>query len=153
MGVSWGGVGHGSQCHCGNKEPPPGKILHNDAQCTADACSGNKTENCGGNWRTQVYSVACPAAPPPAPSTKAVWIPPGSWVPWNTSGNATSHNGPQVLHNKYDLHEIPLFARAGAVVPVRTLARRQVHSQQPEAMSCQCFAMRRKGQTSRQPVN
>ena len=65
MGVSWGGIGHGSQCRCGNMIPPTSKILHNDPECTRHNCSGNQTENCGGNWRDQVYSLTHSLTHPP----------------------------------------------------------------------------------------
>jgi hypothetical protein len=124
FGVGWGGVGHGSQCLCGNKEPPAAKLLQNDKECTHYPCSGNASENCGGNWRTQAYTLECAALPPPAPTTKTVWIPPGDWLPWNASriikGGTT---GALLEHQMYELHEIPLFAKAGAVVPTQTMAK------------------------------
>lgn len=133
MGVGWGGVGQGSNCLCGNGKPAPDKILKDDATCNVDPCSGNKTENCGGNWRTQVYSIECPAEPPPPPSTKTVWIPPGDWHPWNTSSSTTSRAGTCIIHGglsgvvledlPYDLHEIPIFVKAGAVVPTQSMAK------------------------------
>lgn len=59
FGVGWGGAGHGSNCLCGNAVPPQSKILTNDKECTAHACSGNNTQNCGGNWRTWNSFVVC----------------------------------------------------------------------------------------------
>ena len=124
FGVGWGGVGHGSQCLCGNQEPPAAKLLKNDPECSRHPCSGNMTENCGGNWRTQVYTVDCGPASPPVPSTSQIWVPPGTWLPWNASriihGGAT---GTLLQDQAYELDEIPLFAKAGAVVPTQTMAK------------------------------
>ena len=128
MGVAWGGVGHGSQCLCGNTAPPPSKVLRNDPECTAQPCSGNKTQNCGGNWRTQVYQVDCKAQSTPPPATKTIWVPPGDWVQWNTSSSSSqiihgADTGVVVKDRRYALHEIPIFARAGAVVPTQTMEK------------------------------
>eukprot|EP01043_Picozoa_sp_COSAG02_P026120 COSAG02_NODE_1495_length_12314_cov_33.691691_3_plen_458_part_00 len=128
MGVGWGGKGHGSQCLCGNTPPPPTRVLHNDQECTTQPCSGNKTQNCGGNWRTQVYSVVCKSQPPPPPAKKTVWLPPGAWVPWNTSSTSSriihgAETGVVIKDQPYALHEIPIFSKAGAVVPTQTMAK------------------------------
>jgi alpha-glucosidase (family GH31 glycosyl hydrolase) len=126
MGVGWGGSGHGSNCLCGNHAPDPERILHNDPECTAHACSGNATQRCGGNWRTQVYSVHCAAQPPAPPSTKTVWIPPGDWLTFTSNASTLIHGGDKgilLTGLSYELDEIPLFARAGAVVPTQTMAQ------------------------------
>jgi len=44
-----------------------------------------------------------------------VWIPPGTWVEW-FSGLALS--GPQVVTRAYALTDIPVFVRAGAILPL-----------------------------------
>eukprot|EP01043_Picozoa_sp_COSAG02_P045980 COSAG02_NODE_4258_length_5577_cov_35.451625_5_plen_432_part_01 len=124
MGVGWGGKGHGSQCLCGNTPPPPNRVLRNDQECTAQPCSGNKNQNCGGNWRTQVYSVVCKAQPPAPPATKTIWIPPGDWVDWTSSRIIHgAETGVVIKDQPYALHEIPIFSRAGAVVPTQTMAK------------------------------
>ena len=128
MGVAWGGVGHGSQCLCGNTAPPPSKVLRNDPECTAQPCSGNKTQNCGGNWRIQVFQVDCKTQLTPPPATKTIWMPPGDWVDWNTSSSSSqiirgADTGVVIKDRPYALHEIPMFARAGAVVPTQTMEK------------------------------
>ena len=49
---------------------------------------------------------------------KEVWVPPGNWIEHETGsvvkGNA---DGSTVLVKQYDLSEIPVFVRAGAVIP------------------------------------
>eukprot|EP01051_Picozoa_sp_SAG22_P005792 SAG22_NODE_356_length_11774_cov_17.345353_9_plen_223_part_00 len=122
-GVGWGGAGHGSNCLCGNTEPPKDKLLHGDKECTAHTCSGNATETCGGNWRTQVFSIHCAPAPPAAAQAKTVWIPPGDWLPFNSSqvitGGPATAGGKLLTSLVYELHEIPLFVRAGSVIPTQ----------------------------------
>jgi hypothetical protein len=94
------------------------KLLQNDKECTHYPCSGNASENCEGNWRTQAYTLECAALPPPAPTTKTVWIPLGDWLLWNASRIIKGGTSGALLeHQTYELHEIPLFAKVGAVVP------------------------------------
>eukprot|EP00727_Mastigamoeba_balamuthi_P005553 m51a1_g1617 putative glycosyl hydrolases 31 family protein (869) ;mRNA; r:217912-221125 len=47
-------------------------------------------------------------------STKNIWIPAGTWVE-TSSGNVFT--GPQTLQRQYALEEIPVFVRAGSVIP------------------------------------
>jgi alpha-glucosidase (family GH31 glycosyl hydrolase) len=49
-------------------------------------------------------------------ATISIWIPPGSWV---ELGTGVVHQGGSnvVLTRAFDLREIPVFARAGAVIP------------------------------------
>lgn len=50
-------------------------------------------------------------------ATKDIWLPPGSWVDFNT---AEVHAGPARLNQvPYKMSQIPMFARAGAVIPMR----------------------------------
>lgn len=44
-----------------------------------------------------------------------VWIPPGQWIHWYTG---RLYEGPRVVAQVTPLDEIPLFARAGAIVPM-----------------------------------
>lgn len=61
-----------------------------------------------------------------------VWIPPGVWVEW--FGGAV-FTGPQMITRYYALNEIPVFVRAGTIIPMLPLdkpllgsARQQYHS-------------------------
>ena len=149
MAIDSAGPGPGkwdSACRCGT-EPPPAARKLDDSACNA-GCSGNRSEACGGVWNASVYEIHCPGASPchpiqcpaaPLSPRKDIWIPPGQWLPWNTSWTApskktssTSHGsmptqmvtGPTVLVGlQFALHEIPLFVKAGAVVPTRTMRR------------------------------
>jgi hypothetical protein len=62
-----------------------------------------------------------PADPKTGLATKDVWIPPGQWYYFDT-GEAVM--GPRWIHLAVGLDTIPLFARAGAIVP---LAKRALH--------------------------
>jgi alpha-glucosidase len=48
---------------------------------------------------------------------KKIWIPEGSYVSW-ISGEVVK--GPQIVQRHFTLHEMPLFAKAGAIIPMRT---------------------------------
>merc|ERR1711871_360590 len=53
---------------------------------------------------------------------KDIWLPPGQWVEWTHGRAATLKAGKDGLHlaaQKYSNVEIPIFARAGAVIPLR----------------------------------
>ena len=52
-------------------------------------------------------------------SRKDLWVPEGSWVEW---GGAATHVGPAVLSRNYTLSEVPILVKAGAVVPLKTMA-------------------------------
>lgn len=52
-------------------------------------------------------------------NTKPVWLPEGSWTNWN---GTQSWSGPTVVDNVlYGLQDIPLFAKAGCVIPMKTM--------------------------------
>lgn len=46
---------------------------------------------------------------------RQVWLPPGRWIDW---WSGAVHQGPQTLRVSAPLDTIPLFARAGAIVPL-----------------------------------
>ena len=53
-----------------------------------------------------------------------IWIPPGKWLPWNASAEISGGASGVVLKaQQFALNEIPLFARAGAVVPTQTMRK------------------------------
>lgn len=47
-----------------------------------------------------------------------IWIPEGSWVEW---GGEVTHVGPMILTKSYSQREVPVFVKAGAVVPLKTM--------------------------------
>jgi hypothetical protein len=58
--------------------------------------------------------LVAPVGSPGDPATKTVWFPPGEWVDFFTGER---HRGPAVEELTVPLGRIPVFARAGAVVP------------------------------------
>jgi len=53
-------------------------------------------------------------------SQKDIWLPPGTWVEWFSAKIfEVGPNGLRLTGRQYSLTDIPLFARAGAVVPLR----------------------------------
>ena len=51
-------------------------------------------------------------------TTKTVWVPPGTWVEEATGALLQgAQDGSTKLTKQFDLSEIPLFVRAGAIIP------------------------------------
>lgn len=65
-----------------------------------------------------VAPVVTPANSNSSLALKSVWLPPGTWVDLNSNAMHPS-DGTVTLQKAYDLREIPVFARAGAVLTFR----------------------------------
>jgi len=63
-----------------------------------------------------VSPVAAPADSATGLATRTTWLPPGEWVEW---GSGARLRGPGEVARTYALDEIPLFVRAGAVIPMQ----------------------------------
>jgi alpha-glucosidase len=63
-----------------------------------------------------VSPIAEPADTSTGLATRTTWLPPGDWIEW---GSGALLHGPGEVVRTYLLDEIPLFARAGAVVPMQ----------------------------------
>ena len=61
---------------------------------------------------------------------KAIWLPPDT--AWLDLLTGTLESGPQRLNRSYSLNQLPLFAKAGAVLPTRALAAQ--HQNYPDAI-------------------
>jgi alpha-glucosidase (family GH31 glycosyl hydrolase) len=48
-------------------------------------------------------------------ATKSIWIPEGEWIEWSSG---THLKGPAKMERSYALNEIPVFVRAGAIIPM-----------------------------------
>jgi alpha-glucosidase len=48
-------------------------------------------------------------------SAKTIWLPPGEWIEWFTG---TRLRGPAVMDRKFSLGQIPVYVKAGAVIPM-----------------------------------
>ncbi|HRX87175.1 MAG TPA: glycoside hydrolase family 31 protein, partial [Phycisphaerae bacterium] len=68
-----------------------------------------------------VAPVTEPASAFSGCSELQVWIPPGQWVNWFTD---EVYDGPALVPLQVPLNEIPLFARAGAIIPAGEAAQR-----------------------------
>jgi alpha-glucosidase (family GH31 glycosyl hydrolase) len=60
--------------------------------------------------------LVAPVAAPGDPAEVDVWFPPGTWVDWFTGER---HRGPTVEKLSVPLDRMPVFARAGAVIPTQ----------------------------------
>ena len=56
-------------------------------------------------------------------SSRSIWLPKGEWVAWESPSQGTSAllQGPTVVTREFGLSEVPVFVRAGACIPTRTM--------------------------------
>jgi alpha-glucosidase len=67
-----------------------------------------------------VAPMAAPINPSNLLAKKKIWLPAGAWVEWFTG--ATLH-GPAVVEREFALDEIPVFVKAGAILPMQPKMR------------------------------
>ena len=62
--------------------------------------------------------IVCPVVAPADKITglanKAVWVPEGDWIEWQTG---THLHGPTTVQRNFSISQIPVYVRAGAIVP------------------------------------
>ncbi len=63
-----------------------------------------------------VSPVTAPADSATGLATRTTWLPPGDWIEWDSGARL---HGPGEVTRTYLLDEIPLFVRAGAVIPMQ----------------------------------
>ena len=63
-----------------------------------------------------VQPVVAPIASGETTTSSTTWLPPGRWVTWS---GQQEHSGGADVTAAYTIREIPMFVRAGAVVPMR----------------------------------
>jgi alpha-glucosidase (family GH31 glycosyl hydrolase) len=67
--------------------------------------------------------VAAPVIKPVNKTTglasQKMWVPPGEWILWQTG---ESHSGPQTINMQAKQTDIPVLVKAGAVLPLKTMA-------------------------------
>ena len=68
-----------------------------------------------------VAPLAAEMSPETLLATKAVWLPPGEWYEYFTGSRL---RGPAVLTRSFALEEVPVYVRAGAVIPMQPAMRR-----------------------------
>ena len=49
-------------------------------------------------------------------ATEQIWLPPGEWIEWPTGKHFT---GPVAMERSFSMDEIPVYVRAGAIVPMQ----------------------------------
>jgi alpha-glucosidase len=68
-----------------------------------------------------VRPITAPMSPDTLLAHQRLWLPPGDWYEWFTG---TRLHGPAVVTRAFALDEIPVYVRAGAIVPMATTALR-----------------------------
>ncbi len=67
-----------------------------------------------------VAPVVAPVDPERETARQRVWLPPGRWVEWSTG---TTLDGPTWLDRDFGIEEIPVYVKAGAIVPMQPKVR------------------------------
>jgi alpha-glucosidase (family GH31 glycosyl hydrolase)/tetratricopeptide (TPR) repeat protein len=63
-----------------------------------------------------VAPVVAPVSAQSLLATKSIWLPPGTWIEWFTG---TRLEGPAKIERTFTLNEIPVYVKAGAIVPMQ----------------------------------
>lgn len=63
-----------------------------------------------------VAPITAPASEETSLAGKTVWLPPGTWIEWFTGSVLT---GPARFERSFALSEIPVYVKAGAVIPMQ----------------------------------
>jgi len=63
-----------------------------------------------------VAPVTSPVDADTSVATRPVWLPPGTWVEWFSGATL---DGPRRVERAFGLDEIPVYAKAGAIVPMQ----------------------------------
>jgi hypothetical protein len=59
------------------------------------------------------------------PATKSLWLPEGTWIEWFTGATL---RGPGLFNRSFALNEIPIYVKAGSVIPMQP---KMQHSELP----------------------
>ena len=68
-----------------------------------------------------VHPITVPAEDSRGVVRQVTWLPPGHWVAWDTG---TEHEGGRTVEGSYGIDQVPVFARAGAIIPMGVAAGR-----------------------------
>ena len=79
----------------------------------ADEAYSNKNEYVYGQ-NLIVDPVVAPGDKVTGLVKESVWLPPGDWVEWQTG---TAFKGPTTVDREFSIRQIPVYARAGAIIP------------------------------------
>ena len=67
-----------------------------------------------------VAPIATPVSDDTRLATKNIWLPPGTWIEWVTGAELT---GPARVERGFAIDEIPVYVKAGSVVPMQPKMR------------------------------
>lgn len=67
-----------------------------------------------------VAPVTAPMSEQSRLSTKSIWLPPGTWIEWFTGAQL---QGPAKMDRSFALDEIPVYVKAGAIIPMQPKMR------------------------------
>jgi alpha-glucosidase len=77
--------------------------------------------NANGEYAFGDSLIAAPVTSPRDPASqlakRSVWLPPGEWIEWPTGARL---HGPALMDRTFRIDEIPVYAKAGAIVPMQT---------------------------------
>ncbi|MCG6955889.1 MAG: glycoside hydrolase family 31 protein [Gemmatimonadetes bacterium] len=68
-----------------------------------------------------VNPVSGPADTLSGLATQTTWLPPGDWIEWQTGARL---EGPATVERRYAMDQIPLFLKAGSVIPMQEATTR-----------------------------
>ncbi|HLJ74351.1 MAG TPA: TIM-barrel domain-containing protein [Thermoanaerobaculia bacterium] len=63
-----------------------------------------------------VAPIAAPVRDDSRVATQKIWLPPGTWIEWFTGAQL---QGPAKIERSFALDEIPVYVRAGAIIPMQ----------------------------------
>lgn len=63
-----------------------------------------------------VGPVVHPMDPSSQLTSEPIWIPAGEWIEWPTGKHFT---GPRMVHRSFSIDQIPVYVRAGAIIPMQ----------------------------------
>jgi alpha-glucosidase (family GH31 glycosyl hydrolase) len=71
---------------------------------------------------------------------RSVWLPAGQWIEWPTGAHL---NGPASMERTFRIDEIPVYAKAGAIIPMQTSEEHRVEGDASSASGKETSAERR----------
>jgi Glycosyl hydrolases family 31/Domain of unknown function (DUF5110) len=82
-----------------------------------------------------VSPIVAPMSPDTLLATTRVWLPRGEWIEWATGAHL---HGPAVATRRFSLDQVPVWVRAGAIVPLQPLGHR-IGDNAPDTLVLEIF--------------
>jgi alpha-glucosidase (family GH31 glycosyl hydrolase) len=79
-----------------------------------------------------VAPVTSPLDPASQLAKRSIWLPPGDWIEWTTGARL---HGPASLTRTFRLDEIPVYVRAGIIIPMQSATQSAEHPEIPALSS------------------